>query len=230
MTTRPPIRPAAAHRLSKPSSSDRDDESLEDGTTQTKPLREEQPDDRSPAQQRADALVLIAKFFLDHHESVTGTSIGRPHVNVTVDLDRLTSAHLTGDPDRPYSTSNVDLAAVLQDACDCSVTRILTAGPSIVLDIGRESRVIPVALRKAVIFRDKTCRHPAATCPHGSAMCTTSVTGSTAAKRAAKTACFCAEDITPPFTNMDGPSLVTQTTTSGSPTSTANDNDPDHPT
>ena len=84
---------AAAQRLSKPAPSG-DDEALEDGAAPpTAPL-----DPRSPAQQRADALVLIAQFFLDHHNRHDdGASINRAHVNVVVNLDQLTAAHLTGN-------------------------------------------------------------------------------------------------------------------------------------
>jgi Domain of unknown function (DUF222)/HNH endonuclease len=155
----------AAHKLgvNEPS---RDDESLEDGVTVKEP--EGPKDTRSPAHQRADALVLIAQFFLDHHDAVAkgkGGSINRAHVNITVDLDRLTNAHLTGNAETPYSLDGVDIWAVVQACCDASVARIVTAGPSIVLDLGRETRVVSPALRKAVAKRDRTCRFPGCDMP-----------------------------------------------------------------
>ena len=145
---------SAAQRLGKPVPSG-DDEALEDGSTA--PVAPADP--RTPAQQRADALVLVAQFFLDHHNRHDdGASIGRAHVNVVVNLDQLTTAHLTGNAESPYSLSGLDMASVLQTCCDASITRILTAGPSLTLDIGRETRVVSPALRKAVITRDRTCR------------------------------------------------------------------------
>ncbi len=154
---------AAARRLSKPGPSG-DDEALEDGSTGP----EAPADPRTPAQQRPDALVLIAQFFLDHHSrhhDDDSGSIGRAHVNVVVNLDQLTSAHLTGNAETPYNVSGLDMAAVLQTCCDASVTRILTAGPSLTLDIGRETRVVSPALRKAVTVRDRTCRFPGCDMP-----------------------------------------------------------------
>jgi Domain of unknown function (DUF222)/HNH endonuclease len=149
----------AAHKLgvNEPSG---DDVSLEDGTTLAKES-EGPKDTRTPAQQRADALVLVAQFFLDHHDAVAkgkGASINRAHVNITVDLDRLTNAHLTGNAETPYSIEGIDIWSVVQACCDSSVARILTAGPSIVIDLGRETRVVSPALRKAVTKRDRTCR------------------------------------------------------------------------
>ena len=154
---------AAAQRLGRPAVTG-DDESLEDGINP--PAAPADP--RSPAQQRADALVLIAQFFLDHHDRTTqdrGASINRAHVNVVVNLDQLTSAHSTGTAESPYAVSGLDVASVLQTCCDASVTRILTAGASLTLDIGRETRVVSPALRKAVTVRDRTCRFPGCDMP-----------------------------------------------------------------
>jgi hypothetical protein len=145
-----------------------DDEALEDGAS-TKSSEPEGPKDtRTPSQQRADALVLVAQFFLDHHDAVAkgkGGSINRAHVNITVDLDRLTNAHLTGNAETPYSINGIDIWSVVQTCCDSSVARILTAGPSIVIDLGRETRVVPPALRKAVTKRNRTCRFPGCDMP-----------------------------------------------------------------
>ena len=82
-----------------------------------------------------------------------------------MDLDRLTSAHLTGNAETPYSLNGIDIWSVVQACCDCSVARILTAGPSIVLDLGRETRVVSPALRKAVSKRDRCCRFPGCNMP-----------------------------------------------------------------
>jgi hypothetical protein len=157
----------AAHRLGVKEPSG-DDEALEDGAS-TKSSEPEGPKDtRTPSQQRADALVLVAQFFLDHHDAVAkgkGGSINRAHVNITVDLDRLTNAHLTGNAETPYSINGIDIWSVVQTCCDSSVARILTAGPSIVIDLGRETRVVPPALRKAVTKRDRTCRFPGCDMP-----------------------------------------------------------------
>ncbi len=156
---------AAAYRLGQPAPSG-DSEALEDGVEAVD--ADTPKDDRTPAQQRADALVFIAQFFLDHHHTVArgnGSSINRAHVNITVDLDRITNRHLTGHAETPYSLNGVDIWSVVQACCDSSIARILTAGPSIVLDLGRETRVVSPALRKAVAKRDRTCRFPGCDMP-----------------------------------------------------------------
>ena len=64
----------------------------EGGATVAAALRTATTDDgdatRTPATRRADALVDICRFFLDHQQSQTGGR-HRPHVNVVVDLEAL---------------------------------------------------------------------------------------------------------------------------------------------
>jgi hypothetical protein len=145
-----------------------DHETIEDGSATT-PTGDRIVDPRSPAERRADALKLVCQFYLDHYDAVArqydGGTIGRAHLTVNVDLDILTSKHLIGNGDTPHSKTGIDLRAVLEAACDCSVARVVTAGASSVIDIGRESRVIPPALRKAVTRRDRTCRFPGCDMP-----------------------------------------------------------------
>ena len=45
-------------------------------------------------------------------------------------------------------------------SCDATISRIVMEGPSMVLDVGRATRTIPPALRRAVIARDRTCAAP----------------------------------------------------------------------
>ncbi len=42
-------------------------------------------------------------------------------------------------------------------ACDAAVVRVLTDGASQILDIGRSTRTIPTALRRALDVRDRGC-------------------------------------------------------------------------
>jgi len=53
--------------------------------------------------------------------------------------------------------------------CDCKVSRILTDGPSQVIDVGRATRTIPTALWNALVARDRHCTHPG--CTRGPAYC-----------------------------------------------------------
>jgi hypothetical protein len=120
-------------------------------------------DDRTPAQRRADALGEICRQWLDlaDRPNVGGE---RPHVTMTV------KAELPRD--RGMARSELDHVgpisphAARQLACDASVRRVLMAGPSEPLDVGRQTQVIPPAMRRAVIVRDRHCRFPGCDRPH----------------------------------------------------------------
>ena len=64
-----------------------------------------------------------------------GTAEGRSPVDLNVVVDTAT------------------LAALDQLACDGTVTRIVTAGASVVLDMGRRTRVVTPAQRRALTMR-----------------------------------------------------------------------------
>src|SRR5207247_2007665 len=77
-----------------------------------------------------------------------------------------------GDPDLASRgggagrTSGLDEAGVITPesarrlACDASITRVITRGPSEPLEVGRRTPVVPPALRRAVVVRDRHCRYP----------------------------------------------------------------------
>ena len=50
-------------------------------------------------------------------------------------------------------------------ACDAAIGRVVMRGRSEILDLGRRSRVISPALRRAVILRDRTCTEDGCTVP-----------------------------------------------------------------
>jgi hypothetical protein len=111
-------------------------------------------DDRTTSQRRADALGDLAR---DALESPTAPIVGgeRPHINVHVDL-----AALQGGLSRLHEKEDgfvLDPFLVSQPACDASVSRIVFGPGSVVLDVGRKTRVIPAALRRAVVARDRHC-------------------------------------------------------------------------
>jgi hypothetical protein len=120
-------------------------------------------DDRTPAQRRADALGEICRQWLDLAErpSVGGE---RPHVTVTVDVDSLRDGD--GTTSELDHAGPVDPAVARRLACDASITRVVMAGPSEPLDVGRRTPVISPAMRRAVILRDGHCRFPGCDRPH----------------------------------------------------------------
>jgi hypothetical protein len=119
-------------------------------------------DVRSPAQQRSDALLLIARFFLDNCDELGVRNGERPHVSITVDACDLATQH--GHGSAQYCWDLIDMSVVNEWLCDCEYTRIVT-GNSQVLDVGRKTRVIPLPLRKATVQRDQHCRFPGCAMP-----------------------------------------------------------------
>jgi hypothetical protein len=57
-------------------------------------------------------------------------------------------------------TGPVEPAIARRIACDASIRRVVMAGPSEPLDVGRKTPVVPAALRRAVEMRDHHCRFP----------------------------------------------------------------------
>ncbi len=113
-------------------------------------------DVRSPAQRRADALGEICRQWLDRGDrpEVAGE---RPHVTVTVGVDALRGGEGAGELDH---TGPVGSGIAERLACDASITRIVMSGRSEPLDVGRRTPVVPPAMRRAVIVRDRHCRFP----------------------------------------------------------------------
>jgi hypothetical protein len=52
-------------------------------------------------------------------------------------------------------------------SCDCEISRIITDGPGVIIDVGRATRNISDALWRALVARDKHCTEPGCTVPPG---------------------------------------------------------------
>jgi hypothetical protein len=113
---------------------------------------------RTPAQRRADALGEICRQWLESPERpiVSGE---RPHLAVTVDAGALGIGVGTAPAEYDHA-GPVDIHAARQVACDASVLRVVMGPRSQPLDVGRRTPVVPAALRRAVIARDRHCRFP----------------------------------------------------------------------
>jgi hypothetical protein len=108
---------------------------------------------RSPSRRRADALVDVCRWFLDHQHHRPGGR-HRPHVNVIVDLEVL-EARGQG---RLADGSLLDATTVQRLACDAGLHRVVTAGRSTILDYGTTTRTVPPPLFAALVVRDGRCR------------------------------------------------------------------------
>lgn len=129
---------------------------------------------RTWSQRRADALGEICQQWLQDTNQTTVAGV-RPHLSVIVDHASLT-ARPAGTPASDVETADVETAGVEPAqlgwvgpitatqaqliGCDATVSRIVTDGASQILDVGRATRTIPPALRRAVVARDRTCVGP----------------------------------------------------------------------
>jgi hypothetical protein len=126
-----------------------------------RPTTDTEIDLRTAAQRDADALVELAQRALRDGELPT-EGAERPQVVVTVSLPvlqgRIGSASLAlGGP------INADVARRL--ACDASVIPVVLGSRGEPLDVGRASRTVPAAIRRAVILRDGGCAYPGCSVP-----------------------------------------------------------------
>jgi hypothetical protein len=109
-------------------------------------------------QQRADALALVAETALEHG---LDAAPGRERYQVVIHVDGPALA----DPDQPGQSvleDGVHVPAETSRRLACDATRVVmcnTADGS-VLDVGRRTRTIPPALRRALHARDRGCRFP----------------------------------------------------------------------
>lgn len=113
--------------------------------------------DRSFEQRQAAALGEICGFSLTHDDTLPDTGGERPQIRLTLDLDRLRDAaagtHL--DTGAWYTPAQLRMLA-----CDAHIIPSVVRGNSEVLDIGRATRTIPTAIRRAVAIRDRGCSYP----------------------------------------------------------------------
>jgi len=125
------------------------------------------PDEsRTNSQRRADALEDLARSYLEGSETpIVGGE--KPHLTVHVDLDAL--AGKPGDLHETEDGQVIVLESIDQLACDASITRVVFDASSEVVDVGRRTRVIPAALRRAIIARDRHCTWPG--CQRSSRWC-----------------------------------------------------------
>ncbi len=113
---------------------------------------------RTPAQRRADALVELARRALAGGSLPEGGG-ERPHVTVTVDLATLEQRAGAAGAELAWA-GPVTAETARRIACDAGVARVITAGRSEPLDVGRRTRVVSPAMRRALAVRDGGCRFP----------------------------------------------------------------------
>jgi hypothetical protein len=115
-------------------------------------------DNRSGSQRRADALVELARQRLDagNLPEVGGQ---KPHLSVTASMSTLLKEPGCAAGDLEWSQP-IAADTARRIACDCAMTRVLLGPNSEPIDVGRCTRTVPPALRRALVVRDKHCRFP----------------------------------------------------------------------
>jgi len=113
------------------------------------------------AQRRADALALLAESALDNGLD-RGTSADRYQVVM----------HVEGPVDAPVEQAVLELAdggihvsaeTSRRLSCDAALVVMRESPDGSVLDVGRKTRTIPTAIRRALDARDQRCRFPGCT-------------------------------------------------------------------
>ncbi|HZW59366.1 MAG TPA: DUF222 domain-containing protein [Woeseiaceae bacterium] len=135
----------------------------------------EEPEREPISRRRADALAEVAESYLAAGDTVSATA-DRYQVVVHVAADTLKSVpecdagvsaetSLPGLGDPAYLEQGPHLAAetARRVACDSGIVRLAEDEDGVPLSIGRRSRAIPPALRRALTTRDGGCRFPGCT-------------------------------------------------------------------
>ncbi|MFA5787234.1 MAG: DUF222 domain-containing protein [Actinomycetota bacterium] len=118
------------------------------------PLEPEDP----IAARRADALAAMAEAFLaSGPRSLAGAE--RHHIVVHVDASTLRDPSL-GERCKLEEGPALSAETVMRLSCDASIVPVLHSSDGSVLDVGRQSRSIPAALRRALQTRDGGCKFP----------------------------------------------------------------------
>ena len=115
-------------------------------------------DTRTFPQKMADGLTDICRNSLDANANPSSSGGTKPHITVTVDYETLVREHGTDSALLPEIDGiAVDPETVRRLACDSNIIRMVIGPDSEVLDVGRSTRTIPAATRRALDHRDMGC-------------------------------------------------------------------------
>jgi hypothetical protein len=134
------------------------------GEAQRAPRAANLTDEITPGQRRADALGLLAEAALAA-DLDRGSAGDRYQVTLHVEMPTGVAAGegLSGAVALDYGAVDVSAETSARLACDASIVRLEHAGDGTILDVGRRSRAVPSAIRRALTARDRTCRFPGCT-------------------------------------------------------------------
>jgi hypothetical protein len=114
-------------------------------------------DNRTHSQRMHDALAEMTHHAMDEGQLPRRNGV-KPHVTVTTTLEGLKNE--VGAPPAELELSlPISTRTLERIACDCTISRVLLAD-SMVIDVGRATRVNSAPRRRALRVRDKGCRFP----------------------------------------------------------------------
>src|SRR6266851_1730092 len=114
-------------------------------------------DERTDGQRKADALVELVHHAMDEGRLPRRHGV-RPHINLTTTLAGLKNELGAGPAELELSLP-ISTRTLERVACDAGISRVLLAD-SMVIDVGRATRVNSAPRRRALRVRDKGCRWP----------------------------------------------------------------------
>jgi len=114
-------------------------------------------DHRSHSQRMHDANAELIHHAMDQGTLPRRNGV-RPHVTVTTTLEALKGEVGVPPSDLEFGPP-ISSKTMERLACDCTISRVLLAG-SMVIDVGRATRVTSAPMRRALRVRDKGCRFP----------------------------------------------------------------------
>lgn len=115
-------------------------------------------DPRTAARRRADALVRMAEVATAAVSPDQTPTRALPSATVVVDWTTLVDA-VPGRLDGIH-TGLLTMTTVEKLLCDATISRVILGPDSIPIDVGRDTRVVNRAQRRAVTVRDGGCRFP----------------------------------------------------------------------
>ena len=114
-------------------------------------------DERSHKQRMADSLNELVHHAMDEGRLPRRNGV-KPHVNVTTTLEGLKNEFGAPPADLELSLP-ISTRTLERIACDSTISRVLLAD-SMVIDVGRATRVVSAPTRRALRTRDHGCRWP----------------------------------------------------------------------
>ena len=121
---------------------------------------EGEPDPRSRVERQGDALVDVLRLAANAGD-LPAEGGERPTLIVMMALEALQE----GTAPALMADALIDASLARRLACDSAVVPAVLGARSEPLDIGRRTRTVPTALRRALVLRDRACTFPGCTIP-----------------------------------------------------------------